>query len=206
MQLTAEIKEDHYNELPRQPESAAIYPAAGYVKTDASTGRNYIDLNAAAQTYSGAWLFGKENVQVSVNGMNGQWTQWCPVPAGIADGVWLRGNVIYQAGSGSGYRTSNDRYEGVIRTEFGTRYFRGRTQHTFVSRNLPGGSMQVVANLRIPLTQQLAYNPMVQIPSVQTANAARYASPPQQAYAPQTVRTYAPQDGYGYAQQPDAGF
>lgn len=199
MLLTAEVRDDHYADLPRQQAPQYAYPAAQYLKADASSGRNYIDLNAAAKTYSGAWLFGKQHVQVGVNGMRAEWVQWCPIPAGIADGVMLKGNVIYQNQDGS-YRMSNDLYEGIIRTEGYTRVFEGQTQHTFRGANLPNGQVQVVANLNIPLNQQLAYNPMIVMPHTQQAQ-----QPQQSPQAPQ------PRSGYtamepGYAQAPDAGF
>lgn len=162
MQLTAEVKYDGYDDLPRQQEVAYANSANTYLKADASTGKHYYDLNAASKGYSGPWLFGKQKVEVNVNGMRGQWIQWCPVPADIRDGVLMRGNVIYQNSDGS-YRMSPDVYEGVVESEHGFeggRYFVGRTQHTFYSRNLPGGQMKVVANLRIHLDQRLPYNPM----------------------------------------------
>lgn len=162
MQLQAEVKYDGYDDLPRQQEVKYADSTATYLKADASTGKHFYDLNAASKTYSGPWLFGKQKVEVNLRGMRGQWIQWCPVPADVKDGVLLRGNVIYQNGDGS-YRLSPDVYEGVIESEHGFeggRYFVGRTQHTFVSNNLPGGQLRVVANLRIHLDQRLAYNPM----------------------------------------------
>lgn len=175
MQLDAEIKDDNYADMPRQQEAQYAHPSSAYLKSDAATGQNYVDLNAAAKSYSGAWLFGKENVECFVGNLKAQWMQWCPVPAGINDGVLMKGNVIYQNADGS-YRMSTDMYEGVIRTEHSERYFEGRTQHTFYGRNLPGGQMRVVANLKIPLNQQLPYNPMIQMPSAQAAAARSYAS------------------------------
>ncbi len=162
MQLQAEVKYDGYDDLPKQQEVKYADSNASYLKADVSTGKHYYDLNAASKTYSGPWLFGKQKVEVNLRGMRGQWIQWCPVPADVKDGVLLRGNVIYQNGDGS-YRLSPDVYEGVIESEHGFeggRYFVGRTQHTFVSNNLPGGQLRVVANLRIHLDQRLAYNPM----------------------------------------------
>lgn len=188
MLLTAEIKDDNYQELPRQAETQYAPPSQTYLKADASTGRNYVDLNAAAKTYDGAWLFGREHVEMNVSGMRAEWQQWCPVPAGIADGVLLRGNVIYQNNDGS-YRMSSDQFEGILRTEGGQRYFDGKTQHTFHSNNLPGGSMRVVANLHIALTQQLAYNPMIVLPhrqeQYQSQQAAQYSNPSAQYWQPQ---------------------
>ncbi|MCC6978409.1 MAG: hypothetical protein IT343_08810 [Candidatus Melainabacteria bacterium] len=159
MQLTAEIKDDNYQDLPRQQEAMYAKSTDTFLRADASTGKHYYDLNAASKTYSGPWLFGKEHVEVEVNRMRGQWVQWCPIPADIRDGVLMRGNVIYQNPDGS-YRMSGDVYEGVIETH-GDRYFVGRTQHTFRASNLPGGSMKVIANIRIRLDQRLAYNPMI---------------------------------------------
>ncbi|CAN5651972.1 hypothetical protein BH10CYA1_BH10CYA1_15000 [soil metagenome] len=168
MLLDAEIKDDNYNEMPRQQLQAQYaHPTNTYLRADASTGKNYIDLNAAAKNYTGAWLFGNENVQCFVGTLKAQWQQWCPIPAGIADGVLMRGNVIYQNPDQT-YRTSSDQYEGVIRTVHGERVFEGETQHTFTGSNLPNGSMRVVAKLYIPLTQRLAYNPMIVLPSRQT--------------------------------------
>lgn len=167
MLLNAEIKDDNYAELPRQQLQAQYAPATNtYLRADASTGKNYVDLNAAAKSYAGAWLFGSENVECFVGNLKAQWQQWCPIPAGIADGVLLRGNVIYQNPDKT-YRTSSDQYEGVIRTRGHERIFEGKTQHTFYGSNFPGGSFKVVANLSIPLTQKLAYNPMIPMPSRQ---------------------------------------
>lgn len=169
MLLNAEIKDDNYADLPRQQLQAQYaQPTNTYLRADASTGKHYIDLNAAAKNYNGAWLFGSENVQCFVGNLKAQWQQWCPVPAGIADGVMMRGNVIYQNDDKS-YRTSNDQFEGVIRTVHGERVFEGETQHTFYGRNFPNGSLTVVAKLSIPLTKQLAYNPMIVLPSRQSA-------------------------------------
>jgi hypothetical protein len=197
MLLNAEIKDDHFSELPRQQLQAQYaYPAATYLKADASTGKHYIDLNAAAKSYAGAWLFGTQNVQVFVGNLKAQWVQWCPVPAGIGDGVLLRGNVIYEYPNKS-YRTSKDMYEGVIRTANGERFFEGQTQHTFSGSNVPNGYLKVVANLNIPLTQRLAYNPMIVMPSKQRANANRL-------YASQQSETAAYSNAYQTYSQPAA--
>ncbi|HEY9733509.1 MAG TPA: hypothetical protein V6C89_16440 [Drouetiella sp.] len=167
MLLDAEVKDDNYADMPRQQLQAQYaHPANSYLRSDASTGKNYIDLNAAVKSYSGAWLFGSENVECFVGNLKAQWQQWCPIPAGIADGVLMRGNVIYQ-NPGNTYRTSSDQFEGVIRTEHGERIFEGETQHTFYGKNFPGGSLKVVAKLSIPLTQRLAHNPMIVLPSRQ---------------------------------------
>ncbi len=222
MLLDAEIKDDNYNEMPRQQLQAQYaHPTNTYLRADVSTGKNYIDLNAAAKTYTGAWLFGNENVQCFVGTLKAQWQQWCPIPAGIADGVLMRGNVIYQ-NLDKTYRTSSDQYEGVIRTVHGERVFEGETQHTFYGRTLPNGSMRVVAKLYIPLTQRLAYNPMIVLPSRQsTAGANISSSRPvmassysnyqrydQPAYPPQNPQTQYPQPYTAtYASQAqDAGF
>ena len=163
MQLTAEVKDDNYAELPRQQEYAYAKSTDNLLRADASTGNHYYDLNAAAKSYTGPWLFGRQHIQVSVRGMNAQWMQWCPVPADIRDNVQMRGNVIYQNTNGT-YRTSSDVYEGVIQSEGGgegSRYFVGKTQHTFFGNNLPGGRLQVVANIKIHLDERLPYNPML---------------------------------------------
>lgn len=218
MLLNAEIKDDAYSDLPRQQEAQYAHPAQTYLKADAATGQHYVDLNAAAKTYVGAWLFGRQQVETFVGRLKAQWQQWCPVPAGIADGVLLRGNVMYENGD-RGYRMSNDTYEGVLRTEGGVRCFQGQTTHTFYGRNFPGGSLRVQANLNIPLTQRLAYNPMVVMPSRQVASAParysgqsygyangygqrQYCQPDRQAYAtPMPAASTAT-----YSQEPDSGF
>ncbi len=160
MQLTAEIKDDNYAELPRQQEAHYASSTDTLLRADASTGKHYFDLNAAAKSYSGPWLFGREHIQISVNGMKAQWMQWCPVPADIRDGIQMRGNVIYQNPNGT-YRTSGDLYEGAIESHGDEKYFVGRTQHTFFANNLPGGQLKVVANIKIELNERLPYNPML---------------------------------------------
>jgi hypothetical protein len=174
--LNAEIKDDGYAELPRHQQAQYAYPATTYLKADVAGGRHYVDLNEAAKTYSGAWLFGTQQINLNVGSLKAQWRQWCPIPAGIADGVLLKGNVIYQNSNGAS-RMSNDTYEGVIRTQGDTRYFEGRTTHTFYGRNFPNGFIRVEADLNIPLTERLAYNPMVVTPTKQIAysnNGSRY--------------------------------
>ncbi|HEY9677673.1 MAG TPA: hypothetical protein V6C76_06675 [Drouetiella sp.] len=199
--LNAEIKDDNYDTLPRQQLQAQYaQPANTYLKADASTGKNYVDLNAAAKGYFGPWLFGSEHVQVHYQGIHAQWQQWVPVPAGIADGVLLRGNVMYENPNGS-YNTSNDKFEGTIRTSFGERVFEGETQHTFYGRDLPNGSMVVVAKLSIPLNQRLAHNPMMVSPSQQATmannnNNYRPSSPPVMASTYSNYQTYNDQPGY----------
>lgn len=168
MLLNAEVKDDAYADMPRQQDVQYAQASSTYLRADAATGKHYVDLNAAAKTYMGAWLFGQEHVQVNVGRLRAQWLQWCPVPAGIADGVLLRGNVIYQNPDKT-YRTSADQFEGVLRTEGRERVFVGKTQHTFYASNLPNGQMKVVADINIPLTERLAYNPMISLPSQQIA-------------------------------------
>jgi len=202
MQLTAEIKDDNYQELPRQQEAMYAKSTDTFLRADASTGKHYYDLNAASKSYSGPWLFGKEHVEVEVNRMKGQWVQWCPIPADIRDGVLMRGNVIYQNPDGS-YRMSGDVYEGVIETH-GDRYFVGRTQHTFQSGNLPGGQMKVIANIRIRLNERLAYNPMIprsqqnsMANSAQQASYSQYQQQQQPAVASYSNYQQAPQPAWG---------
>lgn len=209
MLLNAEIKDDGYADLPRQQQAQYAAPAPTYLKADASSGKHYVDLNEAAKTYSGAWLFGTEQISVYVGALKAQWRQWCPIPAGIADGVLLRGNVIYQNNGQS--RMSNDIYEGVIRTEHGTRYFRGQTTHTFYGRNFPGGSIRVKADLNIALTQRLAYNPMMVSPVQQQQNQNQYANqqaqPYYQPYRQPYYRNVAAQNAATETyQQGDSGF
>jgi hypothetical protein len=218
MLLNAEVKDDAYSELPRQADAQYAAPATNYLKADAATGRNYVDLNAAAQSYHGAWLFGKEQVQMNIGNLRARWVQWCPIPAGVADGVMVRGNVMYENTNGS-YRMSNDVYEGIVRTKGGVRYFEGKTQHTFYGANVPNGEMRVVANLNIALTQRLAYNPMATSPARQMAQAPRYnPSYGQGAYGASNTNVfnqytpqYAPSPNtytasYNNNQEPDAGF
>ena len=202
MLLTGEVKDKDYQDPPRQQEALYAHSSDQYLKADAETGKHYYDLNAANKSYAGPWLFGKENVQVFVDGMKAQWLQWCPVPADLRDGVFLRGNVIYENPNGS-YRMSTDLFEGVLHTEGRHRFFVGRTQHTFYGRNLPEGSLKVIANLNIALNQRLAHNPMM-IPPPATESGANaylpqnysqnYSRPA--SYAP---ANYAPQN---YPQQP----
>lgn len=205
MLLNAEIKDDNYTELPRQQDAQYAYPAPTYLKADASTGQHFVDLNAAVKHYSGAWLFGKEHVQTSVGNLKAEWVQWCPVPAGIADGVLMRGNVIYQNPDNT-YRQSGDQYEGVIRTEHNTRVFEGKTQHTFTGNGVPGGSMRVVADLRIALTEQLPYNPMIPVSQRQSASpgGSNYSGAQQQTQRPQQAQTYSEQPYATYQQPPQS--
>lgn len=198
MQLTAEVKDDNYQELPRQQEAMYAKSTDTFLRADASSGKHYYDLNAASKSYSGPWLFGKEHVEVNVNRMKGQWVQWCPIPADIRDGVLMRGNVIYQNPDGT-YRQSSDVYEGVIETQ-GDRYFVGKTQHTFQSPNLPGGQMKVIADIKIRLNERLAYNPM--IPRSQQSSMANNPAP---SFQPQQQQQQAAVGSYSnYQQQPAA--
>ncbi len=210
MQLTAEVKDDNYQEMPRQQEAMYAKSTDTFLRADASTGKHYYDLNAATKSYCGPWLFGTEHVAVNVDRMRGQWIQWCPIPADIRDGVLMRGNVIYQNPNGT-YRMSTDVYEGVIETH-GDRYFVGKTQHTFQAPSLPGGRMQVVANIRIRLNERLAYNPMMprsQPSQVASAPAnygqyrqqppvaaySNYEEPPQPAWGSSHMNVIAPPQG-----------
>jgi hypothetical protein len=217
MLLNAEIKDDHYNELPRQQEAQYAYPAAKYLKADAATGQSYIDLNAAARSYSGPWLMGHQAITASSNDISVNWNQSCLIPAGIADGVMIRGNVIYQNPDGT-YRMSNDMFEGVLRTGTDYRYFEGQTQHTYHAANVPFGALHLNGQLLTALTQTLPYNPMIAIASAQTGGGQRTAT-----YSPyQTASSAAephvqpagifaspasPTAGQvGADQEPDAGF
>ncbi|HEY9785644.1 MAG TPA: hypothetical protein V6D17_09605, partial [Candidatus Obscuribacterales bacterium] len=187
MQLTGEVKDDAYADLPRQQQAEYAPSTDTFLRSDASTGRHYYDLNAATKAYSGPWLFGKQHVEVLVGNLKAQWLQWCPVPADIRDGVLMRGNVIYQNPDGS-YRISGDLFEGVIRTEHGLtseRFLIGRTQHTFYGPQLPNGRMQVIANLRIPLTERLSYNPMIPRSRSEQPAVASYSSYPSDENAPE---------------------
>lgn len=183
MQLEAEVKDNIYADLPRVQDPVYVHPATSYLKAEAKTGRRFVDLNAACKSYTGPWMFGSENVQVLVGNLRAQWIQWCPIPAGIGDGILLKGNVIYQNPDGS-HKMSGDMYEGMIVSEPAGRFFEGKTQHTFYGRNFPGGALKVVANVRILLSQHLAYNPLMVHPRVQAARskttAARRAQFPSQ--------------------------
>ncbi len=202
MQLEAEVKDNIYADLPRVQDPVYVHPATTYLKAEAKTGRRFVDLNAAAKSYSGPWMFGSENVQVLVGRMKAQWVQWCPIPAGIGDGILMKGNVIYQNPDGS-HKVSKDFFEGIIMSEAHGRFFEGKTQHTFYGRNLPGGSLQVVANIRIPLSQHLAYNPLMVHPNAQSARAKKMLTKKSQfpSQQPLSYGGYARyQDGtdYGY--------
>lgn len=213
MLLNAEIKDDTYADLPRQQQAQYAYPAQTYLKADASTGRNYVDLNEAAKTYRGAWLFGEQTVEMYVDGLQAHWRQWCPIPAGIPDGVLLRGTVVY-ANPDKTYRKSNDTYEGTLQTMDGVRHFIGQTTHTFVSRYLPGGTARVEARLDIPLTQTFAYNPMSVPPNRQETYARQnytrqpYYYRPNQPYQQnyQSVAANQQAQTQTYGQEPDSGF
>lgn len=173
MLLQGEIKDTHHRELPKQEEPLYGNSANTFLKSDASTGRHYYDLNAAMQNYRGPWLFGHEHVEVFVGRLKAQWEQFCPVPADLGDGILMKGNVVYRQPDGS-WRKSNDAYEGVLRTKHGLdggRYFLGRTQHTFFGRNFPNGRLTVEANLNIHLNQHSAGNPLIPVPARPAAQA-----------------------------------
>lgn len=203
MLLTGEIKDKSYDEPPRQQEPMYAQSSELFLKADAQTGRHFYDLNAANKSYAGPWLFGKENVECTVDRLQAKWMQWCPVPADLRDGILMRGNVIYENPNGSS-RVSTDMFEGELRTENGNRFFLGRTQHTFYGRNLPNGSLRVVANLNICLDQRLPYNPLMVPPAAVAAQSApyrpRYSRPisyspsPEfnqpRAYVPETYQPY----------------
>jgi hypothetical protein len=214
MLLSAEVKDNNYSDLPRQQTAQYAYPAQTFLKADASTGKNYVDLTAAAKTYRGAWLFGEQSVEMYVDGMQAQWRQSCPIPAGIPDGVLLRGTVAY-SNPDKTYRTSDDTFEGTLQTIDGVRHFIGQTTHTFVSRYLPGGTARVEARLNIPLTQTLAYNPMSISPVRQQQNYARAYQPRPYYYSPnqasqqqnyRRVAAYQQSQTETYPQEPDNGF
>lgn len=213
MQLTGEVKDNAYADLPRPQNAMYASSTDTFLRSDASTGRHYYDLNAASKSYSGPWLFGQQHVEVMVGRLKAQWVQWCPVPADIRDGVLMRGNVIYQNPDGT-YRMSNDRYEGVIETEHGFesgRYFVGRTQHTFYGRNLPNGSMRVIANIKIHLNQKMSYNPMIQKSQAATASYSNYSREQGQADSQwqqlpaQQPASYPQQSPASYGQYPSSG-
>lgn len=168
------------------------------MKSDAQTGRHYIDLNTAMNTYRGAWLYGSEHVRVLVGRLKAEWEQFCPIPADLQDGIMLRGNVLYRQASG-GWTKSPDLFEGVLHTSTGNggvRIFSGKTQHTFYASNLPGGRLKVVADLNIPLSHRSPSSPLVSIP--QSASNSAPASYSQNTYS-------APSLSYpGYAQDPYA--
>lgn len=136
------------------------------MKADTSTGRHYVDLNEAMNNYRGAWLYGHEHVVTNVGKLRAEWEQFCPVPADIGDGVLVKGNVLYRHADGS-WAKSGDQFEGVLRTVHGAqggRYFIGRTQHTFHGRRFPGGSLKVVAQLNLHLSQRASSNPLFKVP------------------------------------------
>lgn len=205
MLLNAEIKDDNYVEMPRQQQPEYAYPAAKYLKADASTGQHYIDLNAAAQSYPGPWLMGRQTVSGSANEMNISWHQSCLIPAGIADGVLIKGNVIYQQPDGT-YRLSPDQFEGVLRTGPQYRYFEGQTQHTYHSQEVAFGELHMTGQLMTPLTQSLPYNPMIAI-----ERSAQQSSQPAGVFAQRSFRQPQPQQtamepAYATDQTPDPGF
>lgn len=205
MLLNAEIKDDNYAEMPRQPEPQYAYPAAKYLKADAASGQSYVDLNAAAQGYSGPWLMGRQTVSSSAQDITIDWHQSCLVPAGIADGVLIKGNVIYQNRDGT-YRLSADQFEGVLRTGPQYRYFEGQTQHTYHAADVPFGELHLNGQLMTPLTQTLPYNPMIAI-----QRTAQQPSQPagiftQRSFRQPQQQTTAMEPSYATDQAPDPGF
>lgn len=201
MLLTGEVKDKSYEEAPRQQEALYAHSADQYLRADASTGKHYYDLNAANKSYAGPWLFGKEHVETNYEGRRAQWMQWCPIPADLRDGVFIRGNVIYENPDGTS-RMSTDIFEGVLRTESRRRFFVGRTQHTFVGSNLPNGSIKVVANLNIYLNQRLPYNPLMIPPAREGETYALNSPRPNYAQEP-TYREQSYSQQPSYQQQPN---
>lgn len=168
MLLQGEVKDNSVIELPKQSDTeygaaAAATSSDPFLKADAQTGRHYIDLNTAMNTYQGAWLYGHEHVIVYVGRLKADWEQFCPVPADVRDGILMKGNVLYRMADGT-WRKSNDQFEGTLSTQGGGRYFVGRTQHTFLGSNLPNGRLCVIANLNMHLSQSSSSNPLVTIP------------------------------------------
>ena len=200
MLLTGEVKDKGYEEPLRQQEAMYAPSSDVYLKADAQTGKHFYDLNAASRSYAGPWLFGKENVQCFVGRLKAQWVQWCPVPADLRDGVYMRGNVIYENPDGTS-KMSTDMFEGELHTEHGRRFFIGRTQHTFYGQNLPGGSMKVIAELNIFLNQRLPHNPLMVPPSQAIAQSSpespRYSQPANYSPSPD----FSPPEGYQQQRQ-----
>ncbi|MDZ4836920.1 MAG: hypothetical protein SGJ27_24320 [Candidatus Melainabacteria bacterium] len=163
--------------MPKQQETFNATASDSYLKSDAQTGRHFIDLNSAMNTYSGAWLYGQQHVQTMVGRLNANWEQFLPVPADLQDGILLRGNVLYRHANG-GWNKSQDLFEGVLHTNSGNggvRMFVGKTQHTFYAANLPNGHLKVVANLNIPLTHRSPSSPLVSIPQSASSSAPSYS-------------------------------
>lgn len=200
MLLTGEVKDKDYQEPLRQQEAVYAKSSDQYLKADAETGKHYYDLNAASKSYAGPWLFGKEDISVLVGKLKANWKQWCPVPADVRDGVFMRGNVVYENSNGS-YRMSGDLFEGEIRTEGGRRFFVGRTQHTFYGRDLPDGQLKVIANLNIDLSQRLSHNPMMVSPQ-QQSEMANYNQPPDYSRPNYAQSNYRAPQRYQQPQQP----
>jgi len=194
--LQGEVKDTHQREIPRQYNAQVdtLYgnTADSYLKEDATTGQHYVDLNAAMTTYRGAWLYGQEHIITHLGRLRAEWEQFCPVPADLGDGILLRGNVLYRHQDGSWSR-SDDQYEGSLRTLHGLhggRFFVGRTQHTFLGRQLPNGRLKVVADLDIPLTHKSPSNPLVAVGSPSPAPGGGGESPSsyqRQAFTPPTL-------------------
>jgi len=201
--LNGEVKSTatYYDEMPKQQETFSAAASDTYLKSDASTGRHYIDLNTAMDHYRGAWLYGQEHVQVLVGRMKAEWEQFCPIPADVQDGILLKGNVLYRQANG-GWSKSPDQFEGILRTMTGNgglRYFVGKTQHTFYARNLPNGHLQVVADLNIALSHRSPSSPLVSVPqSASSGGQPRQYS--QNTYTPPTL-SYPSYDQDPYASQ-----
>jgi hypothetical protein len=185
-----------YEEMPKQQETYNASASETYLKSDVQSGRHYVDLNTAMDTYRGAWLYGQEHVRVLVGRMKAEWEQFCPIPADIQDGILLKGNVLYRQANG-GWSRSQDQYEGVLRTNGGVRVFVGRTQHTFFARNLPNGHLQVVADLNIPLSHRSPSSPLVSMPQTASSPQRSYS---QNTYTPPTL-SYPGYDQDPYASQ-----
>jgi hypothetical protein len=193
MLLQGEVKDNSVVELPKQYDTeygaAAAAAPETCLKADAQTGRHYVDLNAAMTTYQGAWLYGHEHVIVYVGKLKADWEQFCPIPADVRDGVLMKGNVLYRNADGT-WRKSNDQFEGTLSTQPGSgggRWFVGRTQHTFLGSNIPGGKLCVVANLNMHLSQSSPSNPLVTIPKPRAEQQNEPASYTQRAYKEPTL-------------------
>ncbi len=166
MVLQGEVKDNHARPIPKYEDAVYGRSDSTYLKADTSTGRHYVDLNSAMDNYRGAWLYGNEHVVTNVGRLRAEWEQFCPVPADIRDGILIRGNVLYRHRDGS-WAKSGDQFEGVLRTVHGAhggRFFVGRTQHTFHGRQFKGGSIKVVAQLNLKLSQRAPSNPLFKVP------------------------------------------
>jgi hypothetical protein len=206
MLLQGEVKDNSVVELPKQYDTeygAATAASETCLKADAQTGRHYVDLNTAMTTYQGAWLYGHEHVIVYVGRMKADWEQFCPIPADVRDGVLMKGNVLYRNADGT-WRKSSDQFEGTLSTQPGPgggRWFVGRTQHTFLGSNIPGGRLCVVANLNMHLSQSSPSNPLVTIPKPRAEQQNEPASYTQRSYKEPTL-SYPKYE----STDPDSGF